>query len=88
MIKIVQSIRNGIVPATLHLDSPTPQVDWSSGTIEVVDSARPWPDQADHPRRAGVSAFGISGTNAHVILEQAPAERGATAKSALPSVRW
>ena len=72
VIKIVQSIRNGIVPATLHLDSPTPQVDWSSGTIEVVGSARPWPDQTDRPRRAGVSAFGISGTNAHVILEQAP----------------
>ncbi len=74
IIKIVQSIRNGIVPATLHLDSPTPQVDWSSGTIEVVGSARPWPDRTDRPRRAGVSAFGVSGTNAHVILEQAPAE--------------
>ena len=81
MIKAVQSIRHGMVPATLHLDSPTPQVDWSSGTIEVVSSACPWPDQADRPRRAGVSAFGISGTNAHVILEQAPAEF-ATAKAA------
>ena len=74
VIKIVQSIRNGIVPATLHLDSPTPQVDWSSGTIEVVGSELPWPDRTDRPRRAGVSAFGISGTNAHVILEQAPSE--------------
>jgi acyl transferase domain-containing protein/NADPH:quinone reductase-like Zn-dependent oxidoreductase/acyl carrier protein len=87
VIKIVQSIRNGVVPATLHLDSLTPQVDWSSRTIEVVGSARPWPDQIDRPRRAGVSGFGISGTNAHVILEQAPVE-SATAQSArkLPPV--
>ena len=81
MIKAVQSIRHGVVPATVHLDSPTPQVDWSSGTIEVVSRACPWPDQTDRPRRAGVSAFGISGTNAHVILEQAPPEL-ATAKPA------
>ena len=81
IIKAVQSMRHGTVPATLHLDSPTPQVDWSPGTIEVVGSACPWPDQTDRPRRAGVSAFGISGTNAHVILEQAPPEL-ATAKSA------
>ncbi|WP_428341832.1 type I polyketide synthase [Mycobacterium sp.] len=74
VIKIVQSIRNGTVPATLNLDSPTPRVDWSPGTIEVVGSARPWPDQTGRRRRAGVSAFGISGTNAHLILEQAPAE--------------
>src|SRR5262249_51646455 len=74
VIKIVLSIRNAVVPATLHLDLPTLQVNWSPGTIEVVGSARPWPDQTGRPRRAGVSAFGISGTNAHVILEQAPAE--------------
>jgi polyketide synthase 7 len=77
----VQSMRHGVVPATVHLDSPTPQVDWSPGTIEVVSRACPWPDQTDRPRRAGVSAFGISGTNAHVILEQAPPEL-ATAKPA------
>src|SRR6185312_1330296 len=72
IIKAVQSIQHGVVPATVHLDSPTPQVDWSPGTIEVVSRACPWPDQTGRPRRAGVSAFGISGTNAHVILEQAP----------------
>ena len=77
IIKAVQAIRHGRVPATLHLDSPTPQVDWSSGTIQVVDTARPWPDQPDEPerpRRAAVSSFGIGGTNAHVILEQAAPE--------------
>jgi acyl transferase domain-containing protein/NADPH:quinone reductase-like Zn-dependent oxidoreductase/acyl carrier protein len=80
VIKIVESMRNGVVPATLHLDSLTPQADWSSRTIEVVGSARPWPEQPDQigrPRRAGVSSFGISGTNAHVILEQAPRESAA-----------
>lgn len=74
MIKAIQSIRHGVVPATLNLDSPTPQVDWSSGTVEVVGSVREWPDRPNQPRRAGVSSYGISGTNAHVILEQAPAE--------------
>ncbi len=93
VIKIVQSMRNGMVPATLHLDSPTPQVDWSSGTIEVVGSARPWPDQSDEtdrPRRAGVSSFGLSGTNAHVILEQALPESAAatSTRKRLPATPW
>jgi acyl transferase domain-containing protein/NADPH:quinone reductase-like Zn-dependent oxidoreductase/acyl carrier protein/NADP-dependent 3-hydroxy acid dehydrogenase YdfG len=81
IIKAVQSIRHGVVPATVHLDSATPNVDWSPGTIEVVGHACSWPDQTGRPRRAGVSAFGISGTNAHVILEQAPPKL-TTAKSA------
>jgi amino acid adenylation domain-containing protein len=72
IVKTVESMRHGIVPATLHLDSPNPQVDWSAGTMEVLSTARSWP-AVDRARRAGVSSFGVSGTNAHVILEQAPA---------------
>ncbi|MFC0069206.1 type I polyketide synthase [Umezawaea endophytica] len=88
IFKVVLALRHGVVPATLHFDAPSPHVDWTAGSVRVVSERTPWPAM-DRPRRAGVSGFGVSGTNAHTIIEQAPAPAEEPERLAEPrTVPW
>ncbi|MFI5830784.1 type I polyketide synthase [Streptomyces sp. NPDC051578] len=88
VIKSVMALRNGLMPKTLHVDQPSPEVDWEAGNVRLLTEARPWPRRADRPRRATVSSFGLSGTNAHLVVEEAPeavpTETGSADLPALP----
>ncbi|MGW6296824.1 type I polyketide synthase, partial [Streptomyces sp. NPDC055058] len=93
VIKSVLALRHGVLPPTLHAGTPSRHVDWSTGHVELLNRPTDWPD-TDHPRRVGVSAFGLSGTNAHAVIEQAPEPSAdepapeAAPRAALPVLPW
>ena len=85
LIKVVLAMRNGTIPKHLHFATPNPHVDWDRLPVRVASETTDWPMHADRPARAGVSAFGISGTNAHVVVEGYGARNGQQAPEGSPT---
>ncbi|GFH34819.1 SDR family NAD(P)-dependent oxidoreductase [Streptomyces pacificus] len=88
VVKMVQALRHGVMPRSLYADHPATDVEWSSGMVEPLAEERAWERADGRPRRAGVSAFGISGTNAHIILEECAPETPGTSEGAGPAAGW
>ena len=84
LVKVLLAMHHGVIPMHLHFETPSPRMDWARLPLQVVSEATPWPTVADRPRRAGLSSFGYSGTNVHVILESRglPGEGGVGAGAA------
>ncbi|WP_078968622.1 type I polyketide synthase [Streptomyces sp. NRRL F-6492] len=84
VIKMAEAMRHGVLPASLHIDAPSPHVAWADSGVELLTEERPWPER-DRPRRAAVSSFGISGTNAHVVIEAPPEPVSETGPESAPT---
>ncbi|WP_228470789.1 type I polyketide synthase [Streptomyces alkaliphilus] len=84
MIKLVEALRHKLLPVSRHADRATPRADWSAGRVRLLAEEQPWPIREGVPRRAAVSSFGISGTNAHLVLEEAPAGPAVPARETVP----